>query len=240
LMLDSADHIEIRAEAVLKLIDKLFSQGVSQVVCQEIGDTLLKEPLVKEIKVYQNVVESLADRFHKKMNPIQFVGENTKLYLSPYQDLFSSLIHSIRNALDHGIELPAQRQISGKNEFGTITFKISTFQKKSRNWIRITIEDDGAGIDIDKLKAKLLKTYSADEISNLTEYNLIQHVFDSGLSTKDQVEETSGRGIGMSAIKSAAERLGGAAWVEMVVNMGTKVVVEVPEISFIAQKAQAA
>ena len=126
------------------------------------------------------------------------------------------------HSVDHGIETPEERTKIGKSEFGQIIVEFSTDTKS----LFINISDDGQGIDPGKIRKKLVeKGFNSDAESD---QKVIQHVFDSQLSTKEQVTELSGRGVGMDAILIAAKKLNGNAKVESTIGKGMTLKIEVP------------
>ena len=117
------------------------------------------------------------------------------------------LIHLVRNALDHGIESPDERIRIGKNPKGCVSIKVS----QNSNRIFVTVADDGKGIDYEKISAKAQELYpdQAKEIQKMQKDDLIQFIFESGFSTKEQVSELSGRGVGMDVVRSEMDHLKG-------------------------------
>jgi two-component system chemotaxis sensor kinase CheA len=130
--------------------------------------------------------------------------------------------------VDHGIELPHVREEQGKAAAGSITVSFDVQRKPDLDTLLIRIDDDGSGVNPEKIREKLAK--KDIDTTHESDSEVIQHIFDSQFSTRDQVTETSGRGVGMDAIKHAAEELGGRVWVESVYGKGTSLFVEVPYI----------
>lgn len=236
--IDRSDKMEISVNDVETVLEKLEKRGVSSVIRAEVADSLLREPVESAFHHFQDVVSIVAAKLNKRIHPIQFHGLETRLYLSAYQDLFSTFLHAYRNAVDHGIELPEIREAAGKSPEGTIQTHIEIFEQAGR-WVRFKIMDDGGGISASQIRESLLRSGSTDA-AGLTDEQVIQYVFNSGVTTKDEVGEFSGRGIGMNAIKAEAERLGGRAWVETELGRGTRLIVEVPDLPRVAHKVKAA
>ena len=136
------------------------------------------------------------------------------------------LIHILRNSIDHGIELPDEREKKGKERIGTI--RINSYHEG--NQIIIEIEDDGKGINIEKLRKKGVEAgiIKEEEAANMPEEEAIDLIFHSGLSTADEVTDTSGRGIGMDAVKRAVGDLKGLIQVRTIPDMGTKFIIRLP------------
>jgi|GEM_PF-519253 len=133
---------------------------------------------------------------------------------------FSAFVHVVRNAADHGIEMPEDRLAAGKPEVGTLTLR--GFEEG--DWICIEARDDGAGIMWEKLAEKMRASGHAAD----TREDLEAALFMDGLSSRDTCTETSGRGVGMAAVKEAVEALGGRIEVESVVGAGTVVRHRIP------------
>jgi two-component system chemotaxis sensor kinase CheA len=186
------------------------------------------------------VVASVAEKLCKKLKPLELHGFELRVHASRYQELFSTFIHAFRNAVDHGIEPSEEREMMGKAPEGHIRATAESFAHKGGQWIRLKIEDDGGGISVEKIRAKMQSGPGGSKVQGMTDFEVMQQVFASGLSTKAEVGEFSGRGIGLNAVKIEAEQLGGRAWVESELGRGTKLIVEVPDLPRLAQQMAAA
>ena len=136
------------------------------------------------------------------------------------------LIHLVRNALDHGIESPDERIRIGKNPKGCVSIKVS----QNSNRIFVTVADDGKGIDYEKISAKAQELYpdQAKEIQKMQKDDLIQFIFESGFSTKEQVSELSGRGVGMDVVRSEMDHLKGKISITSEKYKGTSIELSLP------------
>jgi len=136
------------------------------------------------------------------------------------------LLHIIRNAVDHGIEAPADRLAAGKREAGMLTVSA----RQTGNTIHIGIQDDGRGIDCDKLAAKAVEAgiVSAEKVAGMSRAEKIELVFEPGLSTAHRVTAISGRGVGMDVVRSNIERFGGTLEIESLPGEGTRFLICVP------------
>ena len=136
------------------------------------------------------------------------------------------LIHLVRNSIDHGIESPEVRAKLGKPEKGKISVSISQVS----NRIFITVKDDGHGIDYEKIRAKALKVFPEriNEIMNAEQNELLQYIFASGFSTKDELSELSGRGIGLDVVRTEMDKLKGKISVYSELNKGTTFELSLP------------
>ncbi|PIS10617.1 MAG: histidine kinase, partial [Bdellovibrio sp. CG10_big_fil_rev_8_21_14_0_10_47_8] len=186
----------------------------------------LMEPVGEYFNQYQEVVQSIAEQEMKSVLPIQLRNGSLPVLPEPYSQLFSTLIHAFRNAVDHGIESPDRRMELQKNPAGQITVSFEKSQTPEGPWLLIEIQDDGGGIDPAKIRKKFAdRGQSLDQESD---QQVIQHIFDSQFSTKEVLTETSGRGVGMDAILFSAQQIGGTAWVESKVGVGTQLKIKVP------------
>ena len=142
------------------------------------------------------------------------------------EELGDILMHLIRNALDHGIESPAERKKAGKPEEGTVSVTVS----REAKFIELKITDDGRGIDYDKIRSKAIGLYPerTEEIQNMNDRELSQFLFQSGFSTKEQVTELSGRGVGLDVVWSNVEKIKGRIKIESTVGQGTSFILHFP------------
>ncbi len=136
------------------------------------------------------------------------------------------LIHIIRNAIDHGIERPAERRAAGKHEIGTLSISA----RQTGNVIRIGIADDGRGIDAERLIAKAVAAgiVTPERAARLTRQERFGLICEPGLSTRDEATAVSGRGVGMDVVRANIERFGGALFIFSTLGSGTRFVIDVP------------
>ena len=142
------------------------------------------------------------------------------------EELGDILMHLIRNALDHGIESPKERKASGKSEEGTISITCV----REAKYIELRITDDGRGLDYDKIREKALKLYPerTDEIKTMNDRELSQFLFQSGFSTKEEVTELSGRGVGLDVVWANVEKIKGRIKIESTRGKGTSFILHFP------------
>lgn len=222
-----------------KLTERWIETPLSQILsfyqslaatAPNLGDAFAKqffmEPVLGFFSHYNEVVQNVAETQSKVVAPLAFHGETLKVLPEHYEGLFSTFIHCFRNAVDHGIEEPHERESAGKSITGHIEIHFRRTTEGAKDQLLIQVKDDGRGIDPEKIRAKL-KSLGKDPTQESDE-QVIQHIFDSQFSTKSTVTDISGRGVGMDAILFAANRLGGKAWVESVLGQGTTLSVQVP------------
>ncbi|MDG0816157.1 ATP-binding protein [Bdellovibrio svalbardensis] len=209
--------------ALTKIEAKVHNNEVTQILLSEFA----MESVGSFFSSYNEVAQRVASSQEKQLNPVEFTNADLKVLPEVYSSLFATFVHSFRNSVDHGIESPFEREEKGKPSAGTIKVHFSLLENNSRLLIRI--DDDGQGVNPAKIREKLAKKNI--DTSKESDHEVIQHIFDSQFSTRDQVTETSGRGVGMDAIKYAAEELNGRCWVESTYEKGTSLFVEVPYIT---------
>jgi two-component system, chemotaxis family, sensor kinase CheA len=174
---------------------------------------------------FPRLVRDLAHKVNKKVDLI-IEGQETELDRSIIEQIRDPLLHLLRNSVDHGIELPAERLKAGKPETGTI--KLSAFHEQSH--IVVSISDDGAGIDVEKVKNTAVNKgfITGEEVARLSNSEAINLVFLSGLSTAEKVTEVSGRGVGMDVVKTNVSAVGGSINIESKLGQGTTTKIRLP------------
>ena len=211
-----------------------YSRDLSEVTKQidlmtnELQLVVMKTRMVKIGKVFNKFPRLVRDlsRETKKQVELVIKGEETELDKTLIEEINDPLVHLIRNCMDHGIEMPADRKANGKNPTGTITISA---QHEGNNII-ISIEDDGKGIDPEKIKSKavskgMIAETRANELSKQEALNLI---FLPGFSTAEVVTNISGRGVGMDVVKTNVTKLRGIINIESNPGEGTKIIIKLP------------
>jgi two-component system chemotaxis sensor kinase CheA len=162
----------------------------------------------------------------KQCNPIKITGADIYLKSSQFSGLFSNMVHVFRNIGDHGIESPGEREIIGKNSSGNVF--VNT-EHDGLNLI-ITITDDGRGIDPLRIRQKLTEKNIAHE--KLSNEEVIQQIFNGNLSTKDEVTNISGRGVGLAGLKDEVDKLKGGIYVKSTLGKGSifRMVIPTPNL----------
>jgi two-component system sensor histidine kinase and response regulator WspE len=171
------------------------------------------------------MVRDVARSLGKKVR-WQVVGESTQVDRDILDLLEAPLGHMLRNALDHGIEAPAVRLARGKPEEGTLTLDA----RHTAGALLITVSDDGAGIDLDALRASIIRKKLASEetAARLSEAELLEFLFLPGFSLRDQVTEVSGRGVGLDAVHDVVKRVRGTVRIAHEAGLGTRVQLQLP------------
>ncbi len=210
--------------------DEAMAKAVSNldVVTADLQTAVMKtrmQPIKKVFGRFPRLVRDLA-RSLKKEIILELVGEETDLDKNLVEALADPLVHLVRNAVDHGIETPEEREASGKSRGG----KVVLSAEQEGDHILLSISDDGKGMDADVLRAKavekgLLDKDAADRLNEFECYNLI---FAPGFSTKTEISDVSGRGVGMDVVKTKISQLNGTVNVFSVQGQGSKIVIKVP------------
>lgn len=184
------------------------------------------KPFKEMLKSYPEYVLQLAERLGKSVNPFIIEGDDLLVDHEYYHFWARSLVHVFRNMVDHGIEYNDERILLNKSEIGTICCCLEC----SGNRIRLIIADDGAGIDVDKIKARAIASgqYSTAELAAFNNEQLINLIFAEQLSTADRVSEISGRGIGLAVVKSETERINGRIKINTSSGKGTEYIFDLP------------
>jgi len=169
------------------------------------------------------IVRKISREQGKKVE-LKFFGADTELDKLIVEDISDPMMHIIRNAIDHGIEIRETRIARGKDEKGTI--RISSFQKG--NHVVIEVEDDGNGIDVEKVKNKALQKGLINDISTVSDREAIDFLFLPGFSTADKVSEVSGRGVGMDVVKNNIAAVSGMVDIESRKGEGSRFIITLP------------
>ncbi len=172
---------------------------------------------------FPRLVHDISSKLDKKI-VLKLVGENTEVDKAVVELINDPLVHLIRNSLDHGIEMPADRVAAGKSETGTIELK--AYHRGGH--IVIEIIDDGRGLDKDKLLSKAIEKGLVEENSILTEKQIFELIFMPGFSTAEQLTDISGRGVGMDVVRRNILSLGGNIEIISELGKGTTIAIHLP------------
>lgn len=180
-------------------------------------------PINQIFSRFPRVVRDLQRDLNKKIDLV-IEGEDTELDKSVVEDLLDPIMHCVRNSVDHGIETPEARIAAGKPETGTILLKASN----EGNQIVIEIKDDGAGIDVEKVRKKAVERgliHPDKAVSEQDAYNLIMQ---PGFSTADKISNISGRGVGLDVVKTMINNLKGTISINSAKGKGTSFIIKLP------------
>ncbi|EIU2837319.1 chemotaxis protein CheA [Pseudomonas aeruginosa] len=214
--LNSGDEAMAKAVANLDVVTGDLQMSVMKTRMQ---------PIKKVFGRFPRLVRDLARNMKKEIN-LELVGEETDLDKNLVETLADPLVHLVRNAVDHGIESPEEREAAGKPRVGQVVLSA----EQEGDHILLMITDDGKGMDAEVLRNKavekgLLERDAADRLTDLECYNLI---FAPGFSTKTEISDVSGRGVGMDVVKTKISQLNGTVNVFSQKGSGSKIVIKVP------------
>ncbi|MBG6509055.1 chemotaxis protein CheA [Pseudomonas aeruginosa] len=214
--LNSGDEAMAKAVANLDVVTGDLQMSVMKTRMQ---------PIKKGFGRFPRLVRDLARNMKKEIN-LELVGEETDLDKNLVEALADPLVHLVRNAVDHGIESPEEREAAGKPRVGQVVLSA----EQEGDHILLMITDDGKGMDAEVLRNKavekgLLERDAADRLTDLECYNLI---FAPGFSTKTEISDVSGRGVGMDVVKTKISQLNGTVNVFSQKGAGSKIVIKVP------------
>lgn len=232
-LLHLTEMAEERSQRVMRQIDELASllyQDVGQLslVSKEMEAGVLAVRLLPVSTIFAPLERVVRDLARTQGKEIRLVlgGLDTEIDRNILEQLRDPLLHMVRNATDHGIELPDARQASGKSRSGTI--RLSGAQRGGT--IEIELEDDGAGLDLSQLRRSAASKgiMSDDQARALDDQAAMALMFRAGVSTKSSTTEISGRGVGMDVVREHLERLGGKITLASVPGKGTTFTIRVP------------
>lgn len=174
---------------------------------------------------FKRVIRDIAKSSGKKIELVLH-GENTELDKRMIDELGDPLTHMVRNSVDHGIELPEVRAAAGKPEVGTVTLKAY----HRGNSICIEVSDDGAGVNLELVRAKVIEKELATpaQVEKMSDRELVQYIMKPGFSTAAVVTDLSGRGMGMDIVLSKIDKLNGTVECDSTSGEGTRVVIKLP------------
>lgn len=210
--------------------DEAMQKAVSNldVVTADLQTAVMKtrmQPIKKVFGRFPRLVRDLARQLKKEIN-LELVGEETDLDKNLVEALADPLVHLVRNAVDHGVETPEEREASGKSRGG----KVILAAEQEGDHILLSITDDGKGMDPAILrniavKRGVMDKDAADRLTDTECYNLI---FAPGFSTKTEISDVSGRGVGMDVVKTKISQLNGSINIYSTKGQGSKIVIKVP------------
>ncbi|MFQ5454886.1 MAG: chemotaxis protein CheA [Nitrospirota bacterium] len=235
-------ELVLNRNRLIKLSSVLEEEYEDEIIVKEISDTVEQLSLVttdlqlavmktrmipikKVLNKFPRMVRDLSKKVSKKVN-LSISGEDTELDKSVIEEIGDPLVHLIRNSIDHGIELSEERIAKGKPEHGTI--KLSANQEGSN--IVIAIEDDGKGMDQEKIKKKAIERGIIDKKKavNLSEEEMLNLIFLPGFSTAEKTTDISGRGVGMDVVKTNITKINGIVEIKTKEGEGTKIIIKLP------------
>ncbi|RKH13729.1 hybrid sensor histidine kinase/response regulator [Corallococcus sp. CA053C] len=197
---------------------------VAQVVRDDLRD-LRMVPASQVLEPLRRTVRETASRLGKEV-VLELGGTDVRLDRRIVDALRDPLVHLVRNAIDHGLEMPAVRRAAGKPEAGRLTVRVEARGTR----VGVIVEDDGGGLDPVRVRATAVRRglMNQDTADKLTDAQAARLIFQPGFSTREEVTSTSGRGVGLDVVLATAQRLQGSADVEYTQGKGTRFIVDLP------------
>jgi two-component system sensor histidine kinase and response regulator WspE len=233
LELDLLNNIQSRAETYREaltnqLIDIDDFDRRSMTLASRMNHEIISSrmrPFRDGIQGYKRMVRDIARSLNKRVT-LEIRGEDTQVDREILEKIEAPINHMIRNAMDHGIEFPDERRASNKDETGKIVLEA----KHNAGQLSITIEDDGRGVDIERLRRKVLERNLVSQAmaENLSKSELLDFLFLPAFSTRDEVTELSGRGVGLDVVHSTMQELRGKLHANTELGQGMKIHMELP------------
>ena len=182
-------------------------------------------PLATIFHMIPRMVRDIAKEKGKEIS-LSISGSETNADKKIIEEIKTPLIHILRNAIDHGIELPNERIAYGKDPIG----KIHLNARHSENKVIIEVQDDGRGVNLEKIKQKAINKglLTFDELKSMTDEQIMNLIFWPGFSTEETVTDISGRGIGLDIVQTKITQLNGLVKVQSIIGQGTKLIIELP------------
>ncbi|WP_432666634.1 chemotaxis protein CheA [Wukongibacter baidiensis] len=213
--------------------DPLVSKLVSMIphinyIGTELQETVMSTRMLSLEHIFNRFPRMVRDLSQKCNKDINFVieGKETEIDRGIIEELIDPLTHILRNAIDHGFETMAERKLKSKDEVGTLKL----IAKHEENNVVIEIEDDGKGINVERIKQKVIEKDLAreEELQTLSDSEIINYIFEPGFSTAKEVTDISGRGVGLNVVRENIRKLNGIIEIKSEEGIGTKFIIKLP------------
>jgi chemosensory pili system protein ChpA (sensor histidine kinase/response regulator) len=241
LEMDRFSHMQQLSRSLLETLGDLSSiQGLLEANTRETETLLLQQsrvssdlqeglmrtrmvPLSTQLPRLRRIVRATSAEVNKKVD-FSALGEEGELDRTMMERMMPPLEHMLRNAIDHGIETPAQRKKAGKDETGKITLSLG----RDGSEMVMQLTDDGGGINLEAIRKKATERGLIKKDSDITDKEVLQFILESGFSTAEKVTQLSGRGVGMDVVNSEIKQLGGTLSIDSEPGKGTRFIVRLP------------
>jgi two-component system chemotaxis sensor kinase CheA len=216
---------ELRTEKELAA-ELTEANSLIQKAVTELQEAIMKVRMLPVRHVFQRFPRMVRDLARERGKEIEiiFKGESTELDKTVIDEIGEPLLHLIRNSVDHGIEMPEERVRKNKSPIGEI---VLTAAQEGNNII-ITASDNGAGIDVESVRAKAAHMYTGESLEGMAEENVLDLIFEPGFSTASEVTQISGRGVGLDVVRKSVSSLGGIVEVSSKKDTGTTFTIKLP------------
>jgi len=212
------------------LENKLLSEALAQMgrLTDELQIGMMDVRLVPMEYIFNRFPRMIRDLSAEEKKNVDLVMEGAEIGLDRMMldEINEPLVHLLRNAVNHGIETSTEREKLGKKPVGTVGLSA----RRERNFVIIEVSDDGAGIDIEEIKKVAVdkRIITSGEASNLSDEDALALIAEAGFSTSKEITQTSGRGVGMNAVRTKVESFNGSLTIESLRNRGSKFILKLP------------
>lgn len=219
-------------DRIEKMACKLLQQRLDDLADNQILELIQRIREIRQLKFksllssYPGYTLELAGRLEKKIAPFKINGEDIMVDPDRFMPFSRTLVHVFRNAVDHGIEPPEERLDAGKDEKGNIQCHVGL----KDGWLCITVADDGRGIDVENLRKSAVSRglFTAQKAEMIPDREIRKLIFSMDFSTRDKVTDLSGRGVGLSAVYTEIEKIGGKIDIASAPGLGCKIHFSIP------------
>jgi two-component system chemotaxis sensor kinase CheA len=218
---------EVSEPEIIEFLQAHTPQTQWQPLHQQFENRFFFDDPAALVSGFAEMSKELAESQGKALLNFTVLAKDKRIDGQAWSPFLNNLVHVYRNAIDHGLETKAERLEAGKPEGGSITTSFN-FDANLHQW-QILIEDDGRGINAEKLKSKLVE--KGLDLKGENESQILQHIFDPQVSTKDEVSEISGRGVGLDAVKAFVVSHGGSIVVHSKLGAGCRFEIWLPDLS---------
>ncbi|MEW6426784.1 MAG: chemotaxis protein CheA [Thermodesulfobacteriota bacterium] len=213
---------------IRKIVDPKLVRDFSQLgrLTSELQKTAMSMRMVPIRQTFQKMIRLVRDLSKKSGKVVDLImeGEETEIDRNMVDSIYDPLVHMIRNSVDHGVQKPEERERLGKPRAGTVALRA---YQKGGNMV-IEIEDDGNGLNTEKIRSKAIERGLIQPEDNLSDHDLNNLIFLPGFSTADKITDVSGRGVGMDVVKKAVEKLRGKVEVVSQPGRGSQFIIKLP------------
>jgi two-component system chemotaxis sensor kinase CheA len=218
--------VELPLATLQAFAAEMQTANVRPALVRRYNELFFKVTVESRLRYFDGLTQNVAERLGKRVKPLHIEGGDIRIFPEPYQKFFSCLVHAFRNAVDHGLEDPTEREWAGKDPAGQISVKIQAADGR----FTFAIADDGKGIDPKVIRQKLKDKFPDRDFSGQSDEEVIQNICLPGFSSRETLGEFSGRGVGMDAMREEILSLGGSLRIISKINAGTTIVVGIPDL----------
>lgn len=230
---------EVEESAIYEFAREMQERKADPELVRRFLNTIAAVPINDCFRAFERELRDLAEIMGKQVKPVRFTGTNPRVLTRSIQNLLFSLTHVCRNIVDHGIEPPITRMARGKDPAGQVSVHSEIVADGHGDYLHLIIGDDGNGVDPSRIRAKLAEEDPQGSWRNEDDQTIIQRIFGWGFSTRDDISDMSGHGVGMEAVEQEVKLLGGTIKVYSELYKGVRFDIKIPyTLNFEKQTAE--